>query len=121
VTLTRTITPTYSITLTPLPTVTAQAPAVLSVNVFHPVFGRPLLIGFRPPQAGHVTVRIYNLAGERMEKAFDSDVAAGAWIQATWSGANGGGEPVASGLYFVSIQGAGLRSVLKVILVKGPA
>jgi hypothetical protein len=77
---TKTLTWTYTITQTPQATATAQVPAVLSTNIFRPGAGKPLTIAFKPLVAGHVTVRIFSLAGEHICKAFDNDVAAGAWI-----------------------------------------
>jgi len=103
----------------PLPTGTAVAPMVLDRNIFRPgKGGPPMAINFKPPQDGHVTVRIFNLAGENVRKPYEADVAAGAWIQAHWDGTNAQGERVAAGMYFISVQGAGIHSLKKVILLK---
>jgi flagellar hook assembly protein FlgD len=113
------MTPTWTISDTPLPTGTAQVPMVLDRNIFRPnQGGAPMAINFKPPQDGHVTVRIFDLEGERVRQPFEADVAAGAWIQAHWDGTNDQGQKAAAGIYFISVQGAGIHSLKKVILLK---
>ena len=80
--------------------------------------GAPLQISFKSNRAGQVRVAVYNLAGELVQPIWKGNVAAGIWYQQTWNGTNDNGEMVASGVYFVSIRGAGIRSVRKVILLK---
>jgi fibronectin-binding autotransporter adhesin len=91
---------------------------VLDKNIFKPNSEAPLLISFRAPRQGQVRVSVYNLAGELVEPIWRGNVAAGIWYQQTWNGHNRVGEMVASGIYFVSVRGAGIRSVRKVILLK---
>lgn len=93
-------------------------PAVLDQNVFRPGHGRPLQVNFKAPEAGRVTVKIYNVAGELVRKPFDADVSAGLWFQALWRGENDEGEMVAAGVYVVSVRGAGIESLRKVVLLK---
>jgi hypothetical protein len=108
-----------SVTLTPQPSGTALVPAVLSTNIFRPLTtGGSLQIDFQAPQDGRVTVKIFNLSGEHICKSFDADVKSGLWIQAHWDGRNTDGSLVADGVYFVSVQGAGIKSVRKVIVLK---
>jgi flagellar hook assembly protein FlgD len=110
--------PSFTESLTPAPTGTAVVPAVLSTNIFRPLKGGSLTIDFKPAQDGRVTVKIFNLSGEHIRKPFEADVKAGLWLQASWDGHNEDGSMVASGVYFVSVQGAGIKSVRKVILLK---
>jgi hypothetical protein len=49
---------------------------------------------------------------------FEAEVTAGITVDALWDGRNDQGEPCAAGVYAVSIQGAGIRRVLKVVLLK---
>jgi hypothetical protein len=113
-----TVTPTFTISDTPQPTPTADVPAVLDQNVFRPGRGRPLIISMKAPEPGHVTVKIYDVAGELVRTPFDAEVSAGLWFQATWQGENDFGEKVASGVYIVSVRGGGIRSIRKVVLLK---
>jgi hypothetical protein len=104
--------------LTPQPSVTALVPAVLDRNIFRPRSGQPLLIAVRPYLNGHVTVRIYDLMGERVRVLQDGDLTAAQWNQLPWDGKNEQGEAVASGLYFVSIQAPGFKVVRKVLVLR---
>jgi hypothetical protein len=103
---------------TPLPTGTAVVPAVLDKNIFRPGQGQPLQISFRAPVDGHVTVKIFDLAGELVRTPFDADVQSGLWFQANWAGKNDQDESVASGIYIVSVRGGGINSIRKVVLLK---
>jgi hypothetical protein len=65
-----------------------------------------------------VTVKVYNLAGQMVMPVFESSVPAGLWFQANWDGRNEVGSLVSSGIYFISVRGAGIRTVKKVVLLK---
>jgi hypothetical protein len=93
-------------------------PAVLDRNVFRPLTGRPLAISFKAPGDGFVTVRVFNVYGEKVREPYAQTLRAGQWVQATWDGRNAEGQGVGAGIYIVSVQGAGLRSLLKVVLIK---
>jgi hypothetical protein len=116
--LTPTISPTFSNTLTPAPTATQVAAAVLSSNVFKPELGQPLQVWVKPVASGRVWVRIYNLAGELVQPLFEGEAVAGASFAQAWDGRNAEGQWVASGVYFVSVKGAGIRSIKKVIVLR---
>lgn len=112
------MTTTYTITMTPLPTGTPEAPAVLNRNIWRPALGQPLRIGIKAPVGGRVTVRVFNVAGEKVRDAFEADAPAGVTIEALWDGKNAVGEPVGAGVYIVSVQGGGISSLKKVVLMK---
>jgi hypothetical protein len=65
-----------------------------------------------------VNVHVFNLAGEQVRAPFDADVVAGMTTQAFWDGRNEQGELCGSGIYLVSVRGAGIRSLQKVVLLK---
>lgn len=90
----------------------------LSSNILHPGKGAPLQINFKPSADGHVTVRIFDVAGELVQRPFEADAKAGLWLQAQWQGDNMEGQTVASGLYVISVRGAGLQSLRKVVVLK---
>jgi flagellar hook assembly protein FlgD len=91
---------------------------VTNKNVFNPSQGGSLSIGLKSVSGGHVLVKVYNMAGELVRPVLDADVQAGLWFQASWDGKNGDGELVAAGVYFVSVRGAGIKSIRKVIVLK---
>jgi hypothetical protein len=109
---------TFTFSPTAQPTATAEVPVVTDRNVFNPEAGDSLKISLKAPQDGAVHVRIYNVAGELVGFPLDTDVQAGQWFLATWDGKNDQREIVASGVYFVSVQGAGIKQVKKVIVLK---
>jgi hypothetical protein len=63
-------------------------------------------------------VKVYNLAGELVRPVFEAEIQAGLWFQASWDGKNAEGEAVASGVYFISVKGAGLKSIRRVVVIK---
>ncbi|HXC63060.1 MAG TPA: hypothetical protein VNZ67_01820, partial [bacterium] len=103
---------------TPKASPTASISAVLDRNIFRPALGQPLGIAFLPPQDGFVTIHIFDMAGGKVGMPFEGPVTTGLWIQAHWNGTNGQGQAVANGVYFVSIQGAGVHAVKKVVLIR---
>jgi flagellar hook assembly protein FlgD len=93
-------------------------PAVLSKNIYRPAKGEDLGISFKASEDGRVAVRVYTLSGELVQPVFESEVKAGLWYQTNWNGRNSEGELVASGVYFVSVKGAGVKSIRRVIVLK---
>lgn len=104
--------------MTPLPTSTPEAPAVLSDNVFRPGTGSVLHIGLKSPSGGRVVVHVFSVGAELVRAPYEADLPAGQTIDAVWDGKNGAGEPCASGVYIVSVQGAGISRTLKVVLMR---
>ena len=70
-----------------------------------------------PLRDGLLAIKIFNMAGELVRPIFLDQVAAGTEIQANWDGRSDDGL-VASGLYFISVQGAGIKAVRKVIVMR---
>jgi len=93
-------------------------PVVTDKNVFKPEQGGKVTVALKSEQDGHVTVRVFNLAGELVMPLFEADVLAGLWFQATWDGKNREAETVASGVYFISVRGAGIKQIRKVVVLK---
>jgi hypothetical protein len=113
-----TVTPTFTVSDTPVPTSTPEAPVVLSDNVWRPAHGLPLHVGIKAPEDGRVIVNVFNTAAERVRTPFDADVVTGITSDAVWDGRNEDGEMCAAGVYIVSVRGAGIRRTLKVVLMK---
>jgi hypothetical protein len=93
-------------------------PAVLSRNIWRPALGQPLHIGIKSPIGGKVTVRVFNVAAEKVRAPFEAEVPADVTVDAVWDGKNDDGEPCGAGVYMVSVQGAGISRVLKVVLLR---
>lgn len=91
---------------------------MLDQNVFRPDKGRPLRIGIKSPQGGRVTVRVFNVAGEKVRAPFEADVPKDLTVEAVWDGRNEAGELCGSGVYIISVKGAGISRSLKLVLLK---
>jgi hypothetical protein len=92
--------------------------SILSANVFRPEQGGVLVINFKAPADDHVTVHIFNVAGDLVRPLLELDVAAGVLYAANWDGRNGDGTVVASGIYVVSVHGKSIRTLKKVVVIK---
>jgi hypothetical protein len=79
-------------------------------------------IPYQLRNAGEVTITIYNTAGEMVRKLNLGYKTAGLYITqdraAYWDGNNKFGDPVASGVYFYSINSEDLKAVRKLIVLK---
>jgi hypothetical protein len=91
---------------------------VLSRNIWHPELGQPLHIGIKAPRPGRVVVHVFNTAAELVRTPFEADVPADQTVDALWDGRNADGKLCGAGVYIVSVQGAGISRVLKVVLLK---
>jgi hypothetical protein len=102
--------------------VTAQplgdARVFVSKNIFKPLQGGTLDIGFKAVADEHVTIRIFNLAGELVRPVAEMDAKNGVVYALSWDGKNDEGQTVASGVYFVSARGAQTHILKKVIVLK---
>ena len=74
-------------------------------------------VGVLPLSDGIVVIKIFDISGEFIRPIFHDSVEKGLAFQADWDGRNDA-VAVSSGVYFVSVQGAGIKSVRKVILLK---
>jgi hypothetical protein len=87
-------------------------------NIFRPEQGGTVAISLKAPENGRVVVKIFAVDGTLVRPLFEADIQAGLWFQASWDGRNGDGEVIASGVYFVSVRGAGIRTIRRVVVIK---
>ncbi len=69
------------------------------------------------PQAGHVSLKVFNVRGELVRTLVNGELAAGVQ-KVTWNGTNDAGSNVASGVYFYETRYNGETSIKKMALVK---
>jgi alpha-amylase len=82
-------------------------------NPFNPT----TTITYQIPQAGRVSLKIYNMLGQVVRILVDAEVAAG--LHATvWDGKNSRGEPVASGVYIYRLEAGEVVKTKKMLLTK---
>ena len=69
------------------------------------------------PGVRGVSLRIYDIAG-RVVRALDTDEVRSGRYQVTWDGTNDNGRRVASGVYFVSLEAAGVRETGRLVYLR---
>lgn len=74
-------------------------------------------IDYQLPEAGQVSLTIYNALGQQVRTLVRGEVQAG-FHQVAWDGEDAFGRRVASGIYFVRMEAPGFRQVRKMMLIK---
>jgi parallel beta-helix repeat protein len=80
-------------------------------------FNPSTTISFALPEAGEVTLRIFNTQGQLVRTLVSGMLSAGRH-QKIWNGADDSGRPVASGIYYCQLQAGGFSKVMKMSLVQ---
>jgi hypothetical protein len=93
-------------------------PEVATLHQSHPnPFNPSTTISYTLPEAAHVRLAIYDVAGRRVTTLVDKREAAGT-REVRWQGRNASGRPVGSGVYFVLFEAAGQLQTEKLVLLK---
>jgi photosystem II stability/assembly factor-like uncharacterized protein len=98
---------------------TASAP-ITSYELFNNYpnpFNPTTTISYQIPQAGRVTLRLYNMLGQLVRVLVDREVVAGKH-SVVWDGKNERGEFVATGVYLYRLEVAGVVRTKKLVLAK---
>jgi len=95
-----------------------SAQVFVNTNIFKPNQGGTLAIGFKALADDSITMKVFNISGERVRMLVDMDVANGTLYSQNWDGRNDSGELVASGVYIVSVYGRHTRTLKKVVVMK---
>ena len=82
-------------------------------NPFNPT----TMITYHLPEAAHVSLAVYNVAGQRVAQLVSTEQGAGVH-QAVWDGRDASGAPVASGLYLYRIEAGSFSQTQKMTLLK---
>jgi len=102
----------WQVTWEPLPQVLE-----LDRNAIRPKAGQRVQGQVRVDQAGHVTVRVHDAAGQAVKLLLDDDLPAQAAF-VVWDGHNERGETVAPGIYFISAEVPGAVKVRRVAVIR---
>jgi len=89
---------------------------MLAQNVPNP-FNPTTTIAFDIRKKGHVSLKIYNVAGQLVKTLVDDVLDAGSYSK-EWTGTNNAGVKVASGVYFYSIEADNFTSTKKMVLLR---
>jgi len=88
----------------------------LAQNAPNP-FNPKTTIAFNLPQAAHVSLEIYNVAGRKVATLVDGEMPAGPHA-VEWNGKTADGSRVASGVYFYRLESGEKRASKKMVLMK---
>jgi len=80
-------------------------------------FKQTTTIHFELPEARHVVLKIYNVAGHEVCTVADGDYPAGTH-DVRWDARTSGGDPAPNGVYFYQIKAGTFADVQKVVLVR---
>ncbi|MBU0984529.1 MAG: T9SS type A sorting domain-containing protein [candidate division Zixibacteria bacterium] len=80
-------------------------------------FNPSTIIAYSLPQAGAVSLEVFNVLGQRVVTLVDEHQAAGYYEQ-TWDGRNAGGQSVSSGVYFYRVTSENFVDTKKMMLLK---
>jgi hypothetical protein len=83
-------------------------------NPFNPT----TTIKYQIKDAGHVSLKIYNVAGQLVRTLVDEQVKAGEIQDIQWRGLNDAGQPVSSGVYFYKLISTNFTQTKKMVLLK---
>jgi len=103
-----------------LPTAADEAPrahAAVELAATPNPFNPATTVSFRLGTARDLAVTIHDLRGRRVAELAHGHFAAGRHTL-TWRGRDGGGQPVASGVYVVRVHGSGLEATRLITLLK---
>jgi hypothetical protein len=89
---------------------------VLEQNYPNP-FNPETRINYAIPEAGYITLNIYDISGLLVRTLYQGDQSAGRY-EVMWNGKNNSGSKVGSGVYFYRIQANSFTAVKKMILLK---
>jgi hypothetical protein len=82
-------------------------------NPYNPV----TQIAYQLPQAGHVSIKIYNIKGQLVRTLVDEHKAGGSYA-VTWDGRNDDETAVSSGIYFYRIHAGKFTDTKKMVLIR---
>jgi hypothetical protein len=88
-------------------------------NAYPNPFNPTTTIRYSIASAGHVSLKIYNAAGQLVRTLVDEEqVPAAEGLSAMWDGRSDRGEAVASGVYFYKLTTKGFSDTKKMVLLK---
>lgn len=96
----------------------AQRPSEFELHQNYPnPFNPETKIEYTLKKAGHVTLHIYNVLGEKVKTLLDQNQPAG-FYQINWDGKSDNGKSVSSGLYFYKLEVNGFSETKRMLLLK---
>ena len=107
--------------LIPEPTAAGDKPQFANFldNAFPNPFNPTTVVKYGIKERSHVTLRVYNVAGQLVKTLVDEPQTPRAGgFAVKWKGDNDAGNPVASSVYFYKLVTAGFSQTKKMVLLK---
>jgi subtilisin family serine protease len=99
-------------------TVSSAVLEVYSLNQNYPnPFNAFTKIGYRIPEDGHVSLKVFNISGQEVRTLVDSELVIGEY-EVLWDGRDADAHDVASGLYFCRLKAGNSGETIKMLLVR---
>jgi flagellar hook assembly protein FlgD len=76
-----------------------------------------LFYAIAPGEAGHVSVRVYDVTGRAVRTLFEGERGPGQY-EARWDGSDAMGATVRSGIYFARLEAGGRRLTQRIVTVR---
>ncbi|MBN2105525.1 S8 family serine peptidase [bacterium] len=97
----------------------SELPAAYEMGANYPnPFNGQTVIPFQLPEAGRVTIQIYDLLGRRVAVLLDDRELNAGYHLVNWDGLNQAGMTVSSGVYFGCFEADDYRSVRKMVYIR---
>jgi len=80
-------------------------------------FSQETEINYQLPKASDVNLSVFDLQGRQIKTLVHQKQDAGHYA-VTWNGTDGGGDRVASGVYFIQMEAKGYRAVIEMLYTK---
>ena len=80
-------------------------------------FNANLAIRYTISRTGTYTLSVMNLLGQEVNMLVNGKIISGDY-EIMWNGIDGNGNPISSGVYFISLKGEGLTLSRKAVLIK---
>jgi len=102
-----------------VPLTRIQADMILNHNRIYTQSGDNLTVSVYAETQGHISLNVYNLAGDVLiKKLLDEDTGRG-WSTVQWDGRNDFGDEVANDIYLVVLRANSKVVIKKIAVIKG--
>ncbi|UCF04135.1 MAG: T9SS type A sorting domain-containing protein [bacterium] len=98
--------------------VTPDAKLIVNIRVFPNPFNPMMTIRFSLAERSHVTLCVYNVAGQLIRTLIDEERARGYYDDVTWDGRNNRGSLVSSGVYLYKLKTEKYSRARKMIFIR---
>jgi len=97
----------------------AELPSTFKLEQNYPnPFNPTTFIKYQIPQSVHITIKIFNILGQRVKTLVQDEFQDPGYYQLEWNGSNDAGQPLASGIYFLRLSTSQYNHSVKMLFQK---